>query len=103
MDQVELTEAQRETSSVNISAIDAESVREAFSRVGAGAGEGDDQGATWVVDMLRDGVHLTRMHNGFPCESYRAVSPAEAVIWLAAVIQGYQPPRDLRRLDKPVG
>lgn len=57
--------------------------------------------ATWVIDVRKEGVHLRRMHNGVPCESYRDVSPAVAAIWVAAIIQGYQPPRDLRRLDKP--
>lgn len=78
-------------------------VADKLSGAGGEQDAAESRRATWVVDVLEDGVHLTRMHNGRPCESYRVVSCEVAVIWMAAVIQGYQPPRDLRRLDKPVG
>lgn len=71
---------------------------------GSGVGQdAESQLATWMIDVQKDGVHLRRMHNGVPCESYGVVSPAVAAIWVAAIIQGYQPPRDLRRLDSTVG
>lgn len=59
--------------------------------------------AIWSIKVSDAGVQLTRIHNGKPNESYRAVDHARGAIFLAAISQGFQPPRDLRCLDKPVG
>lgn len=58
---------------------------------------------TWLIEVGEGGVQMTRLHNGNPCEVYPVVSHAKAVIYASAVIQGYQPPRDLRDQGKPVG
>ena len=61
------------------------------------------RGTSWLIEIDGDVVQLKRLHEGKVCESYRHVDRATAVIWAAAIIQGYQPPRDLRHQGKPVG
>lgn len=57
--------------------------------------------AEWRVKITKNDVLLERLHDGQVIESYRKVSHAEAAVWLAAVSQGYEPPRALRRQEKP--
>lgn len=59
--------------------------------------------SSWTVDVSDEGVLLTRMHEGRRCESYPIVSHAKGAVYLAAISQGFQPPRDLRACGKPVG
>ena len=58
---------------------------------------------TWLIQVFPTGVHFSRLHEGRTVESYARVGLDKAAIYAAAVIQGFEPPRDLRRLDKPVG
>lgn len=54
----------------------------------------------WEVAVLFDGVLIQRFHpDGSVAESYRAATPREAAVWLAAISQGFRPPRDLRPVD----
>lgn len=51
----------------------------------------------WHVDVDVDGVRLTRLNSrGHPMENYARVSHARGAVWLAAIGQGFQPPRDVR-------
>lgn len=59
--------------------------------------------STWTVEVNADGVLLTRMHEGRRCEAYPMVSHAKGAVYLAAISQGFQPPRDLRACGKPIG
>ena len=43
------------------------------------------------------------MHEGRWLESYALVSHAKGAVYLAAISQGFQPPRYLRACDKPAG
>lgn len=60
-----------------------------------------DGDQVWLLDVRADGVALRRYENGDLVESYPPVSQAEATVRVAAIIQGFQPPRRLSRLDIP--
>lgn len=56
----------------------------------------------WQI-ALRDGeVQLSRYCGGLVNETYRHMSPAEGAVAVAAIIQGFEPPRALRCRDEPV-
>ena len=54
----------------------------------------------WNVAITGDRVTLTRVKNGKAVETYRPTSKEGALLDLALIIQGYQPARDLPRLDE---
>ena len=56
----------------------------------------------WVLVEREDGnFNLRRYVKGKLNESYPGVSRGQASVYLSAVIQGFQPPRGLLRLDRP--
>jgi hypothetical protein len=65
--------------------------------------DGHIETAVWLIEVTDKGVKMLRMHNGKPIESYPRMTHAQAAISVAAITQGYQPPRDLRHSDKPFG
>ena len=58
--------------------------------------------AEFVMTINKDTMILKRMHGGIVVESYAPVSKERGAVYLAAISQGFQPPRDLRLFDKPV-
>jgi len=58
--------------------------------------------AEFVMTINKDAMILKRMHRGAVVESYAPVSKERGAVYLAAISQGFQPPRDLRPFDKPV-
>lgn len=56
----------------------------------------------WVVVVYEDQVHFERFEDGAMVENYAPVSPAKASVYAAAIVNGLQPPRDLRLCDKPI-
>lgn len=73
---------------------------------GEGTLEEQEQiGNCWVIEIDGRGVRLTRYVHGssVPNESYRIVEKEEGAVYIAAVINGYQPPRSLLRQDRPTG
>lgn len=54
----------------------------------------------WNICINGDRVTLTRMNNGRAVEAYRPTSKEGALLDLALIIQGYQPARNLPRLDE---
>lgn len=58
---------------------------------------------TWKIDIKEGRFWLRRFINGQLEESYYTMNSDEASISAVAIIQGYQPPRGLCRLDKLVG
>ncbi|MCS6160372.1 hypothetical protein ACQKC1_01935 [Shewanella baltica] len=57
----------------------------------------------WVIEISGERFLFTRMVNNTAVECYAPVSQAVAGIYAAAIVQGFQPPRCLNYLDKPVG
>ena len=57
----------------------------------------------WIVVVHEDRVHFKRFENGAIVESYAPVSPVKAAVYATAIVNGLQPPRDLRPCDKPTG
>ncbi|MGI4936318.1 MAG: hypothetical protein ACRYF5_06170 [Janthinobacterium lividum] len=55
----------------------------------------------WRIQITGDTYRFKRYINGKLDESYRSVDQAEATVWAAAVIQGYEPPRSLNQSDRP--
>lgn len=55
---------------------------------------------SWTIDMAEK-ITLSRVINGAVVEIYRPVERGEAAVRLAAIIQGFEPPRSLTRLDRP--
>jgi hypothetical protein len=64
----------------------------------------------YIIDINESDkkVHIFRLRGkadldlmGKVDESYGFVTPDVAAIYLAAIIHGFQPPRDLRHLDTP--
>ena len=54
----------------------------------------------WEVQVLnRDQFFIRRLVGERVTESYHPVNASKAVVWMAAAIQGIQPPRDMRPLD----
>lgn len=56
--------------------------------------------STWMVNVCDRGVKLMRIHDGQMVEDYPIVSHAKGAIYLAAIGQGFEPPRCLRECDK---
>jgi len=58
----------------------------------------------WVINEdVKEGIfHFHREWDGRVDESYRAYNRQEAAVVAAAIIQGLEPPRDLRCRDIPV-
>lgn len=57
---------------------------------------------TWKIDVNGNKVAFARLHNDRVIEAYAPVSLDKASIYAASIIHGYQPPRSLVRLDKPI-
>lgn len=55
--------------------------------------------STWEITIDREGVSIVRKHEGKVIEGYRKVDGPVAAVWLAAISQGFQPPRDIRVFD----
>tara|TARA_Y100000114_G_scaffold137307_1_gene139512 strand:- start:877 stop:1353 length:477 start_codon:yes stop_codon:yes gene_type:complete len=55
----------------------------------------------WQISIRGEKASLTRLENGKPAESYRATDKLMALTNLGLIIQGYQPVRFPRHLDKP--
>jgi len=66
---------------------------------------GRDTEEVWQIEVCRTTSKFLffKIVDGRVVESYRPVGQAEASAWAVSVIQGFQPPRDLRRFDKPAG
>jgi hypothetical protein len=62
-----------------------------------------DRDEEWKVLIKGGRIFFTRMINGRLEESYRPMNTNEASVAAVSIIQGYQPPRSLTRLDKPAG
>ena len=58
--------------------------------------------STWTIEINHKKVTFTRLHKGNPIEVYAPVSIAKACIYAPLIIQGYEPLRCLRRLDRSV-
>ncbi|WP_447874662.1 hypothetical protein [Serratia fonticola] len=74
-----------------------------FANAVAEASEKNGVTSKWVVVVREDRVHFRRFENGAMVESYAPVSPAKATVYATAIVNGLQPPRDLRPCDKPTG
>jgi hypothetical protein len=62
-----------------------------------------DEGETWVMRVSGDGtVNLTSFSGGKVDATYRTMEKDEAAVAMAAIIQGFEPPRTLVRPDTPV-
>jgi len=59
--------------------------------------------STWIIDVNKNGVRFTRIHEGKAIENYGEVTLAKAAVYAAAIIQGFQPPRSLLNCDKHEG
>lgn len=60
-----------------------------------------DEPESWSIQIDGERVTLRRMNPEGRCiESYCPVSPTLAMIYLSAVLGGYQPPMSLKHLDK---
>ncbi len=56
--------------------------------------------SVWKIEVEDSGVRIKRMHEDRVCESYGQIPHWKAVIYAAAIVQGIQPPRDLRECDE---
>jgi hypothetical protein len=57
----------------------------------------------WRIQINGESFFFSRYQDGSPIESYRTVDRAEAAVWSAAIIQGFQPPRHLDRSESVEG
>jgi hypothetical protein len=57
---------------------------------------------TWKIDVDGNKVAFARLNNDRVIEAYAPVSLDKASIYAASIIHGYQPPRSLVCLDKPI-
>lgn len=55
----------------------------------------------WQINICDEKVLLKRLENGKTVESYRHTDKLMALTNLGLIIQGYQPVRSPRHLDKP--
>lgn len=55
--------------------------------------------ASWLIGFTEQGMSLTRLHHGRADASYRMYTQAETPVVLAAIAQGFEPPRRLAPLD----
>lgn len=51
--------------------------------------------STWVIEVNENSARITRTDQGNAIESYGAMPIAKASVYVAAIIQGFQPPRSL--------
>lgn len=59
--------------------------------------------SSWVMDVYDDRVSFTRVgKDGRVVEGYPPVSTAKAAVYATAIVNGLQPPRDLRPCDTPI-
>ncbi len=65
-----------------------------------GGSDSDFVESTWHIDINRSGVLFRRLHNDQVVESYLRVSFPRAAVFVAAIIQGFQPPAHLVPIDK---
>ncbi|HHL2526016.1 TPA: hypothetical protein ACQ317_001900 [Yersinia enterocolitica] len=56
----------------------------------------------WIMVVFEDRVCFSRFENGTKIESYAPVLVSKAAVYAAAIVNGLQPPRDLRGCDKPI-
>lgn len=57
----------------------------------------------WSIQVYSDKVLFTRIKkNGAWIERYAPVSLAKAAVYATAIVNGLQPPRDLRQCDKQI-
>ncbi|ELW7390519.1 hypothetical protein [Yersinia intermedia] len=65
----------------------------------------DQKGALskWIMVVFEGWVYFRRFENGATVESYAPVPVSKAAVYAAAIVNGLQPPRDLRECDKPIG
>jgi hypothetical protein len=57
----------------------------------------------WRIQIEGETYYFNRYINGSASETYRSVCQAEAAVWVAAIIQGFEPPRRLNVSDRPAG
>lgn len=84
---------------ISLEAENAELRKRAYGTKSGGSTICDSQ---WLVTIAEDTVSLRRLNDGGVEEVYAPVSKERGAIYLAAISQGFQPPRDLRLFDKPV-
>lgn len=59
--------------------------------------------ARWMVDVSAGGVLIQRINDeGLAVECYGPVPPGQAALRLAAIVNGFEPPRGLRPVQ-PLG
>lgn len=63
----------------------------------------DMQKERWVIEITEGRYTFLKEINGSVDENYAPVCKAQAAVFAAAIIQGFQPPRDLRSCDKQPG
>ncbi|CNE43442.1 ClpX C4-type zinc finger protein [Yersinia kristensenii] len=65
----------------------------------------DQKGALskWIMVVFEDRVCFDRFENGAKTEGYAPVPLSKAAVYATAIVNGLQPPRDLRECDKPIG
>lgn len=56
-------------------------------------------GEAWVIECQDDSFVFKRLVHGYVHEEYRSMKTDEALLAAVSVIQGFQPPRKLVRLD----
>lgn len=58
--------------------------------------------SSWEMVVYGDCVSFRRIGNGRIEESYPPVPLSKAAVYAAAIVNGLQPPRDLRLCDRPI-
>jgi hypothetical protein len=58
-----------------------------------------DRKDDWSIKIENNKIDLKRLKDGKVIEVYRPFSMTEAPVVMAAIIQGFEPPRVLRDLD----
>ncbi|WGM00901.1 hypothetical protein [Arsenophonus nasoniae] len=58
---------------------------------------------SWIIQPGKNEVAFRRVTNGRIDEDYAPVNYVKANVYAAAILNGLQPPRDLRLSDKPIG
>ncbi|WP_143497495.1 hypothetical protein [Pseudomonas sp. Irchel s3h17] len=59
--------------------------------------------SSWEVVVYADCVRFKRVDHGRMQEAYPPVPTATAAVYAAAIVNGLQPPRDIRPCGKPIG
>ncbi|QLH62279.1 hypothetical protein [Serratia symbiotica] len=63
--------------------------------------KGNDPLSKWIVVVYEDRICFERFGDGVTLESYAPVTPAKAAVYATAIVNGLEPPGDLRPCDKP--